>query len=231
LKDLKLRWFDPTQAYCRERIDKGLSEALMLRRAKCTVYLAQETDTLGKDSELASTLAQGKSVIAFVPAVGAGYARQLIDDLHAAYPGRSRTELILEQLEIFEPTAAWHDGIVRRWIDERASVNEIEVEARLQDAVQKHYDKRYEMLRETHPLGIQVHLDSGIANGVLVVRTVPACAKLIRAIVTRTLRFYTREEDGATVLRERISDCVFRVVTRDSMLTNAFWNFYWEPSE
>src|SRR5205823_5679429 len=36
--DLKLRWFDPTQAYCRERIDKGLVEALMVKRARCTIY-------------------------------------------------------------------------------------------------------------------------------------------------------------------------------------------------
>src|SRR5437899_9296486 len=67
LKKLKLRWFDPTQAYCKDRIDKGLAEALMLKRAKCTLYLVQETDTIGKDSELASTLAQGKPVIAYVP--------------------------------------------------------------------------------------------------------------------------------------------------------------------
>ncbi len=58
IRALKLRWFDPTQAYCSDRIDKGLAEALMLKRAKCTLYLAQELDTLGKDSELASTLAQ-----------------------------------------------------------------------------------------------------------------------------------------------------------------------------
>jgi hypothetical protein len=57
LAPLKLRWFDPTQAYCQDRIDKGLAEALMLKRAN-TVYLVQESDTLGKDSELASTLAQ-----------------------------------------------------------------------------------------------------------------------------------------------------------------------------
>ncbi len=36
LKDLNLRWFDPTQAYCEDRIDKGLAEGLMLKRAKCT---------------------------------------------------------------------------------------------------------------------------------------------------------------------------------------------------
>lgn len=31
VKNLKLRWFDPTQACCSDRIDKGLSEALMIQ--------------------------------------------------------------------------------------------------------------------------------------------------------------------------------------------------------
>ena len=58
LAKLKIRCFDPTQAYCLDRIDKGLAEGLMSKRAQCTVYLRKEADTLGKDSELASTLAQ-----------------------------------------------------------------------------------------------------------------------------------------------------------------------------
>ena len=65
--NLKLRYFDPTQSHLDFRIDKGLIEGLMLKRAACTVYMVQETDTFGKDSELASTLAQGKPVIAFIP--------------------------------------------------------------------------------------------------------------------------------------------------------------------
>jgi hypothetical protein len=69
LRALKVRYFDPTQSYSANRIDKGLVEALMLKRAKCTLYLAQESETLGKDSELASTLAQGKPVIAYVPEI------------------------------------------------------------------------------------------------------------------------------------------------------------------
>jgi hypothetical protein len=69
LRSLKVRYFDPTQSYSGNRIDKGLVEALMLKRAKCTLYLAQESETLGKDSELASTLAQGKPVIAYVPQI------------------------------------------------------------------------------------------------------------------------------------------------------------------
>src|SRR5262249_34892876 len=150
-------------------------------------YLAQETDTLGKDSELASTLAQGKSVIAFVPAVEAGYAKQLVEELKQAYPDRHPVDLMLEQLQIFDPTAAWMDASGRRWLDDRVAAPEADVEARLQSAIQKHYDSRYKLLRESHPLGIQVNLASGVANGVLVVRTVDACAKLVRCIVTRTL--------------------------------------------
>jgi hypothetical protein len=69
LKDLPLRWFDPTQSYEESVLDKGLLEGLMLKRADCTIYMAQELDTLGKDSELAATLAQGKPVIAFVRTV------------------------------------------------------------------------------------------------------------------------------------------------------------------
>lgn len=86
LAPLKLRWFDPTQAYCHDRIDKGLAEALMLKRARCTIYLAQESDTLGKDSELASTLAQGKPVIAFVPEVDEAFVDGLVDKMRGSAP-------------------------------------------------------------------------------------------------------------------------------------------------
>jgi hypothetical protein len=59
LADLKPRYIYPTQAFTDNRVNKGLDEPLMLERAKCTVYSVRDTDTLGKDSELAATLAQG----------------------------------------------------------------------------------------------------------------------------------------------------------------------------
>jgi hypothetical protein len=64
-----LDYFDPTQCYCESPVDKGLVEGLVLSRVKATLYMAQESDTLGKDSELASTLARGKPVIAYVPRI------------------------------------------------------------------------------------------------------------------------------------------------------------------
>ena len=66
LKNLNLRYYNPIQAYEESNIDKGIVEGLMLKRAKCTMYLMQESDTFGKDSELAATLAQGKPVIVYL---------------------------------------------------------------------------------------------------------------------------------------------------------------------
>jgi hypothetical protein len=235
LMPLKLRWFDPTQAYCVDRIDKGISEALMLKRAKCTVYFVQETDTLGKDSELASTLAQGKPVIAFVPNPGTGYVDELVSKLRALYPEKTEQAILFEQLRIFEPEAAWKDASVRDWLNNPQGIDIPRIKERLSSSISSHYDRRARMLREDHPLGIQVNLDTGVANGVLVVRTPGNCAELIYRIITKDLQFAlaTKVVDGREyiMLKEIVSDSIYRVMTGDEMLTNAFWNFYLEPSE
>lgn len=64
---LRLRYFNPTQSWIEDRVAKGLVEALMLRRAECTIYMAQKGDTFGKDSEASVALGQGKPVIVYVP--------------------------------------------------------------------------------------------------------------------------------------------------------------------
>lgn len=66
LAKLNLRYFDPTIIHCEDRIAQGLLEALMLKRAKLTLYVAGEKDTFGKDSECAATLVQGKPVVVYV---------------------------------------------------------------------------------------------------------------------------------------------------------------------
>jgi transcriptional regulator with XRE-family HTH domain len=67
VRPLKLRYFNPTQSWIEDRIAKGLVEALMLRRSSLTVYMAQKSDTFGKDSEASVALGQGKPVIVYVP--------------------------------------------------------------------------------------------------------------------------------------------------------------------
>src|SRR5688572_22118159 len=48
LAPLRLRYFDPTLSWVKSRITKGLVEALMLRRAKVTIYNAGERELLEK---------------------------------------------------------------------------------------------------------------------------------------------------------------------------------------
>jgi hypothetical protein len=232
IRDLRLRWFDPTQAYCSDRIDKGLAEALMLRRAKCTLYLAQDSDTFGKDSELASTLAQGKPVIAYVPSPSDQEVLDYVARLAELY-GRSTASIIIERLQTIRPDLAWTDQAVRQWLDVPSDLDEERARALLLKVTREHYDKRAETLKESHPLGIQVNLDTGVANGVLVVRSVSDCAKLIFRIVTGRLEFRIEEKllNGVEYhfLRETISDSIFRVMTGDAMLMNSFWNYYLEP--
>jgi transcriptional regulator with XRE-family HTH domain len=67
LRLLNLRFFNPTQSWIDDRVAKGLVEALMLRRAALTIYMAQKSDTFGKDSEASVALGQGKPVVVFVP--------------------------------------------------------------------------------------------------------------------------------------------------------------------
>lgn len=235
LSPLNLRYFDPTQVYCADRVDKGLAEALMLKRAMCTVYFIQEIDTMGKDSELAATLAQGKTVIAYVPEVTNEFFEETVSDLIEIYSIMKipDQDILLKHLQTLKPELAWEDQEVRRWIDEQASGKSVsfsDVKAKLKEVMAAHYSERAEKLKQKHPLGIQVHLNSGVANGVLVVRTIEDCARIIKMVVTKQMEFYLKEriEEGKKYfeLRERVSDCIFRVQTGDEILTNAFWNFY-----
>ena len=171
IEELKVRWFDPTQAYCKDRIDKGLSEALMLKRARCTLYLAQESETLGKDSELASTLAQGKPVIAYIPEGNKEYVDNLIENLKK-YNNKSEKEIILDQIQVFDSSLAWSNEKVIAWVKNLEKVNLSELKQFFYNLVKKYYDKRAKGLKKDHPLGIQVNLSSGVANGVLVVRNI-----------------------------------------------------------
>ena len=81
-------------------------------------------------------------------------------------------------------------------------------------------------MKEKHPLGIQVNLYTGVANGVLVVRSLENCAQLLKTILLKQMEFTIEEEEGFIILKERISDCIYRVDTKDNFLVNSFWNFY-----
>ena len=257
IEELNLRHFDPTQSKCKGRIDKGLVEGLMLKRVLCSIYMAQESDTMGKDSELAATLAQGKPVIAYVPTIDIdeysekikGYpldyfekrllilqAEEIFDDEECIVELENHDQEFSKKIEHFQKEldeyrekqhlSLWEEK--EKEFKEKCEVFP-DVCKFLAIAEHYHFEKRAATLKNVHPLAIQVDLKSGVANGVLVVRSPQECAKLLYQILTNNMKFTTHigeEGEGIIVLEEKVSKCPFRVVTDDEKLTNSFWNFY-----
>jgi hypothetical protein len=67
LRELSVRYFDPTisAANCHE--DKGLIECLMVKCAKAVLYFAGDRDSYGKDVEVAMALSLGRPSIISLP--------------------------------------------------------------------------------------------------------------------------------------------------------------------
>lgn len=63
LREMNLRYFDPTLSAAAGHEDKGLIECLMVKCAKLLVYCAGEKESYGKDAEAAMALSLGKPVI------------------------------------------------------------------------------------------------------------------------------------------------------------------------
>jgi hypothetical protein len=126
---------------------------------------------------------------------------------------------------------------VQNWLRKPADIDFKQVARLIFHKAGEMYEHKAKALKASHPLGLQVNLETGVANGVLVVRTIAGCAKILRAILLRTWDFDIEDVPpsgkrarGAALLRERMTGCVFRAVTDDGLLTNTFWNFYGERS-
>lgn len=255
LAELNIRYFDPTQSFDKNRINKGLVEALMLKRATCTVYSVQDTDTLGKDSELAATLAQGKPVIAYAPQIDVNERVQQLG-LQRPRALKERLQFIFyadesfgatftadmefiqsfsAALDAFEANMPWRaltDASASQQFRSAHGADLTRFCRVIALSEQRIYNKRADTMLKAHPLALQVNLDTGVANGVLVVRDIPTCAVLVRRILTNSMEFEVRNDPDTNswLLVERLTNSIFRVVTRDRKLTNCFWNFYRKDS-
>jgi hypothetical protein len=248
LNELNVRYFDPTQSFDQNRVNKGLIEALMLKRAVCTVYSVQDTDTLGKDSELAATLAQGKPVIAYAPDLDINVRtqelkkRRPMDLKHRLQwilyegtpPGDPKfIDDFVAKLDLFEERMLWDSlndpAMLKQFQTDNAA--ELDEFCRIIASSEKQiYDRRFRTLKTNHPLAIQVNLDTGVANGVLVARDIKTCAELLWRILTNALEFNISydKDTKCWYLKESLTESIYRVVTDNEKLTNCFWNFYQE---
>lgn len=85
-------------------------------------------------------------------------------------------------------------------------------------------DKRAQIFKEYHPLGLQVGLYDGVARGVIVVRSPEQCARILKSILTNDLDIRIQYDEEGIVLRESETDSVVRVMTGWGTLSSSFWN-------
>ncbi len=281
IRRLKLRYFNPTQSWIQDRVAKGLVEALMLRRAALTIYMAQKEDSFGKDSEASVALGQGKPVIVYVPRLFANFAG--IDS--EALAKKTRDELIdlvrregtAEDADIDETVD--HTGLISKtleirlnrlslqdlaeiahthWADFalgsederikdeaskapfRAWLDEVRTQGRLKPlpddlredfvkmlvSVATNFEKRAKVFREQHPLALQVILQTGVLNGMIVVRSVESCSLLLKALLLNELELELLVDENNYMLSERLTRSTIRVISRHPLINSAFSTFY-----
>jgi hypothetical protein len=198
----------------------------MLRRARCTVYCAQTTETLGKDSELAVTLAQGKPVIVYVPKIKGNKKRYKSLCREAAQIHSGINSCSIKDYYI----AKLIERHARRLPSGKAELKTLkldQLEQRLIELDDFQFEVKAKTLKDRHPLGIQVDLRTGVANGVLVVRTLTQCAEMVKAVLLNTMRFrLERDSNESLRLVEERTGCTYRLTVSNPVLSNSFWNFY-----
>ncbi len=259
LAEWSIRYFDPTQSFLEDRVQKGLLEYLMIKRARLCVYNAQESDTFGKDAEAGVTLAQGKPVVVYVarlfPSIdrlksvyeaideGTRHGRDAFLDLL-----RKSALLSEDQIGILrDPDKTTPDAInelLRKHVPavlEKLSADVIEMEL-----IRQGYDptgpadpkdlalskitlleRRALTFRNIHPLSLQASPIDGVSRGVIVTRSVEDTANVIRGIFLGTLEYDIVGDPENWLLVDRLTRSPVRVVTKDSVLTTAFWSEEW----
>lgn len=259
LASWNLRYFDPTQSYVPERLEKGLIECLMIKRANVTIYNAQEADTFGKDAEAAVALAQGKPVVVYVARLFASDKRfnELYDVLDsAARAERDKLTIRLKEMKLLTdeeairlsaPESSKIDlvGYVskRNSLDWLSSIATAQIEAELiregyeprpyietrqlvEFAAEKVslLERRALTFSDVHPLALQASPNDGVARGVIVTRSVEQTAKVLRGLLVGGLDMEIVEREENWRLVEQTTKSPVRVVTRDTLLTTAFWS-------
>jgi len=158
VKDLHLRYFDPTLSAADGHQDKGLIECLMVKCAKVLVYCAGEKESYGKDAEAAMALSLGKPVIF----------------------------LCNEQT-------------------------------------------RLEFYREIHPLSRLINFNTGVAVGAIVTSSTRQVSELLDRIFENEMEYELIQPPtrrGYLQLREKMTESIVRIQTNNSLLSEAFWNYY-----
>jgi hypothetical protein len=90
-------------------------------------------------------------------------------------------------------------------------------------------ERRALTFRDVHPLALQASPMDGVARGVIVTRTIADTAKVVAGLLAHTLNYELEIDDQRQnwLLLDSITSSPVRVVTKDPMLTSAFWSEKW----
>jgi hypothetical protein len=261
LRSWNLNYFDPTRTYLQSRIQMGLLEFLMIKRTRLTVYHAQESDTFGKDCEAGVTLAHRKPVVVYVTRLldRQKQMMDLYRILDAASTHRDRCFIHLREEGLL--TKKQFESLLSDPFKTQADALEIVFREHMPAILKKIGDDRVdmEMIRQgyaprendemtlavdsisklerraltfrAHPLALQASPKDGVARGVIVTRTVADTAAVVSGILGDTLTYEIVEDLEDWLLVDTVTRSPVRVVTKDPMLTSAFWSEKWGSEE
>ena len=85
-------------------------------------------------------------------------------------------------------------------------------------------EKRAITFKDVHPLSFQISSKDGVAHGVIVTRTVPDTSRILKGLMTGSIEYEIAETTDDTKLLEKTTHSPIRVVTKDPILTTAFWS-------
>ena len=88
-------------------------------------------------------------------------------------------------------------------------------------------ERRALTFRDVHPLALQASPKDGVARGVIVTRTIDNTARVVSALLGDTLSYEIVDENDNWLLVDSITHSPVRVVTKDPVLTSAFWSEKW----
>jgi len=120
----------------------------------------------------------------------------------------------------------WMDSIIKKGLDTRPTkdVKEALVQTLIANAMR--YERRAKIFREVHPLALQVILSTGVLNGILVVRSIASCSKLLKALIDNKLDLELKVDENNYRLIEKNTKSTIRVISRHKLISNAFLTFY-----
>lgn len=88
-------------------------------------------------------------------------------------------------------------------------------------------ERRALTFRDVHPLALQASPKDGVARGVIVTRTVADTATVVSGLLSKTLTYEIIDDKENWLLVDSVTRSPIRVVTKDPVLTSAFWSEQW----